>query len=80
LSNDRKVLLFNVIADNPYLIHYYLADNTIDIREVNFPNNGRDPFPLMLKRYNIEFNNIKGRNYTKNFHLTNQGKCFKKII
>lgn len=68
MSNDRKVLLFNVIADNPYLIHYYLADNTIDIREVNFPNNGRDPFPLMLKRYNIEFNNIKGRNYTKNFH------------
>ena len=51
LSNDRKVLLFNVIADNPYIIHYYLADDTIDIREVNFPNNGRDPFPLMLKRY-----------------------------
>ena len=68
MSNDRKVLLFNVIADNPYLIHYYLADNTIDIREVNFPNNGRDPFPLMLKRYNIELNKIKGRNYTKNFH------------
>ena len=26
------------------------TDDTIDIREVNFPNNGRDPFPLMLKR------------------------------
>lgn len=51
LSNDRKVLLFNVVADNPYIIHYYLADDTIDIREVNTPNNGRDPFPLMLKRY-----------------------------
>jgi hypothetical protein len=50
LQNDRKVLEFYVQSDNPYIIHYYLADDTIDIREVNFPNNGRDPFPKMLKR------------------------------
>jgi len=31
-------------------MHYYLADDTIDIREVNFANSGRDPFPLMLRR------------------------------
>ena len=51
LDNDRKVLRFNVQCDgNPYVIHYYLADDTIDITEVKFANNGKDDFPLLLKR------------------------------
>jgi len=51
LDNDRKVLRFNVHCEgHPYIVHYYLADDTIDIREVHFPNNGKDNFPLLLKR------------------------------
>lgn len=34
-------------------MHYYLADDTIEIREVNFANSGRDPFPLLLKRQKL---------------------------
>jgi len=36
LENDRKVLKFYVISDNPYILHYFLADDTIEIREINF--------------------------------------------
>ena len=51
LDNDRKVLKFNVHCDGePFIIHYYLADDTMDIRQVHFPNNGKDRFPLLLKR------------------------------
>jgi len=50
LENDRRVLRFYCESNNPYIIHYYLADDTIEIREVNFPNSGKDPFPLLLKR------------------------------
>ena len=81
MKNDRNVLKFNVKADNPYIIHYYLADDTIDIREVIFPNSGRDPFPLMLKRYFIfiKINKI-GRSYIKSLALTNLVRSTKKII
>lgn len=51
LDNDRKVLRFNVHCDgDPYIIHYYLADDTMDIREVHFANNGKNNFPLLLRR------------------------------
>jgi hypothetical protein len=51
LENDRKVLRFNAKYDNlKYIIHYYLADDTVEIREVHANNSGRDPFPLFLKR------------------------------
>jgi len=50
LENDRKVLKFYVFSDIPYILHYYLADDTLEIREINFQNSGRDPFPLMLRR------------------------------
>tara|TARA_B110000503_G_C7021658_1_gene360051 strand:+ start:63 stop:191 length:129 start_codon:yes stop_codon:yes gene_type:complete len=42
-----------------------LADDTIDIREVNFPNNGRDAFPKMLKRLNYI---ILDKKCPKSFH------------
>ena len=38
LENDRKVLKFFVQSDIPYIMHYYLADDTIDIREVKIAN------------------------------------------
>jgi len=53
LENDRKVLRFFSESEQPYIIHYYLADDTIEIREVNFANSGRDPFPLLLKRQKL---------------------------
>jgi hypothetical protein len=53
LENDRRVLKFYVYSGIPYIMHYYLADDTIDIREVKYANSGRDPFPLMLKRQRL---------------------------
>jgi hypothetical protein len=51
LENDRKVLKFYAKHYNlKYIIHYYLADDTVEIREVYIPNSGRDDFPLFLKR------------------------------
>lgn len=34
----------------PYIVHYYLADDTIEIRECHAPNNGRDAFAIHLRR------------------------------
>jgi hypothetical protein len=45
LDNDRKVL--------PFVAHYYLADDTIEIREVHHPNDGRDSFALLLRRQKL---------------------------
>ena len=51
LENDRKVLRFNAKFEGlKYIIHYYLSDDTVEIREVNYNNSGRYPFPLLLKR------------------------------
>jgi hypothetical protein len=59
LAHDRKVLRFFALWDDrdalygdrrPYVIHYFLADDTVEILEVNEPNSGRDPFPVFLKR------------------------------
>ena len=45
----------------PYIIQYYLVDDTVEVREVHEPNDGRDPFPVFLRRqklpkdrYNVE--------------------------
>ena len=59
---DRKVLRFYVVWDDrksaygelrPFIIQYYLVDDTLEVREVNKPNDGRDPFPIMIKRQRI---------------------------
>ena len=50
LNLDRKVLRFYVFSEIPYIMHYYLADDTMEIREINYANSGKDPFPLLLKR------------------------------
>ena len=38
------------------IIHYFLADDTIEIREVHEPNDGRDPFPVLLCRQKLAKN------------------------
>jgi len=66
LQNDGKVLRFYAQWDDdkmygeirPYIVHFFLADNTVEIQEVAIPNAGRDPFPSLLKRQKLP----------KNFH------------
>ena len=59
---DRKVLRFYVVWDDrqstygelrPFIIQYYLVDDTLEVREVHKPNDGRDPFPIMIKRQRV---------------------------
>jgi hypothetical protein len=51
LENDRRVLKFNASHDSlKYIINYYLADDTVEIKELFFHNSGRSKFPLFLKR------------------------------
>ena len=58
LTLDGHVLRFYAQWDDdkmygekkPYIIHYYLADDTVEVNEVQTANNGRDPFPTLLKR------------------------------
>lgn len=59
LDHDRNVLRFychwddseNMFGDPRELtLHYFLADDTIEIREVIYPNSGRDATPKFLHR------------------------------
>ncbi|XP_060762537.1 EF-hand domain-containing protein 1-like [Neoarius graeffei] len=62
LTLDRKVLRFFALLDDsdslyggkrPVIIQYYLVDDSVEIREVQEPNSGRDTFPLLLRRQRI---------------------------
>eukprot|EP00286_Rhodomonas_abbreviata_P008993 CAMPEP_0181342122 /NCGR_PEP_ID=MMETSP1101-20121128/30821_1 /TAXON_ID=46948 /ORGANISM="Rhodomonas abbreviata, Strain Caron Lab Isolate" /LENGTH=735 /DNA_ID=CAMNT_0023453537 /DNA_START=211 /DNA_END=2413 /DNA_ORIENTATION=+ len=63
LDNDRKVLRFycgwddkspdGVVEKRPFVLHFFLADDTVEVLEVNQPNSGRDPFPALLKRMKL---------------------------
>ena len=62
LANDRKVLRFegewddssSVYGDrNAYVIQYYLANDTVDVREAKVSNSGKDPFPTLLARQRL---------------------------
>jgi EF-hand domain-containing protein 1 len=55
LDNDRKVLRFFVRAEDglPYVWHYFLADDTVEIRECHFANDGRDSFSIYLRRQKL---------------------------
>ena len=65
LENDRKVLRYYAKFEGlKYIIHYYLSDDTVEIREVNYNNSGRDPFLYYSQ----------GINYQKNFSYLNQAK------
>lgn len=70
IDMDRKVLRFYVTWDDrsqaygeirPFIIQYYLVDDTMEVREVHKPNDGRDPFPVLIKRQKIPKNryNVK---------------------
>lgn len=59
LEHDGHVLRFYCVWDDPeslfhdpreLVLHYYLSDDTIDIKEVIPVNSGRDVVPLFLRR------------------------------
>ena len=60
IDHDRHVLRFycywddkeNMFGDNRYLVlHYFLADDTIEILERVPANAGRDAVPMFLRRW-----------------------------
>ncbi|XP_040283134.1 EF-hand domain-containing protein 1 [Bufo bufo] len=62
LTMDRKVLRFFSLWDDsgsmfgetrPVIVHYYLVDDTVEVREVHERNDGRDPFPVLMKRQRL---------------------------
>ncbi|KAF3702928.1 EF-hand domain-containing protein 1 Myoclonin-1 [Channa argus] len=62
LTMDNKVLRFFALWDDsdalygdtyPVTIQYYLVNDTVEVREVNKPNSGRDPFPVLMRRQKI---------------------------
>jgi len=59
LKYDRKVLRFYALWDDTpslygevrrFVVHYYLADDTVEVVESYKTNSGRDPFPKLLNR------------------------------
>jgi hypothetical protein len=38
---------------NCQTIHFFLVDNTVEVREVHSQNNGYMPFPALLKRQKL---------------------------
>ncbi|KAG5888287.1 hypothetical protein JTB14_006674 [Gonioctena quinquepunctata] len=59
LEYDGKVLRFKAVWDDrenefgalmEYEIMYFLADDTVSVKEVHEKNNGRDPFPVLLRK------------------------------
>jgi len=58
IDNDRKVLCLDVMwndttlcgGTNYYKLNYFLADDTVEVKEIRRQNNGKDPFPLLLRR------------------------------
>jgi hypothetical protein len=59
LKFDRQVLRFFCVWDDrpsmfgelrEFVMHYYLVEDCIEIREVSQPNSGRQSFPIMLRK------------------------------
>jgi hypothetical protein len=74
LDFDRKVLRFFVCSENlQFIWHYFLADDTIEIREVHFANDGRDSFSVYLRRQKLPETfdiNQPGQNFIGDRYLT----------
>ena len=61
IGNDRKVLSFKLLWQdsnyeggfNYFTLNFFLADSTVEVKEVRFQNSGKDPFPLLLKKQKL---------------------------
>mmetsp|Transcript_2187 Transcript_2187/g.5552 ORF Transcript_2187/g.5552 Transcript_2187/m.5552 type:complete len:646 (+) Transcript_2187:132-2069(+) len=69
LENNKRVLRFWCVWDDrqsmygdrrPYVLHYFLEDDTVEILELNENNSGRDPFPVFLRRTPLPKANLRG--------------------
>jgi hypothetical protein len=66
LANDRKVLRFQCFWDDHtrygtrqyFVLHFFLADDTVEILECYARNAGRDPYPVFYKRSPLRKNPI----------------------
>jgi hypothetical protein len=58
IKNDRHVLSFNILwpdtsydgGDKFFVLNFFLSDGSVEVKEINEPNNGKIPFPMLLKR------------------------------
>jgi len=68
------VLRFFVKSENlQFVWHYFLADDTVEIREVHFPNDGRDSFSVYLRRQKLPMSfavNQPGQQFIGDRYLT----------
>ncbi|XP_051470341.1 EF-hand domain-containing protein 1 isoform X1 [Apus apus] len=71
LIYDKQVLCFyamwddthNMFGENrPFIIYYYLADDTVEVREVRKKNDGRDPFPVLIRRQRLPKTLVDNKN------------------
>ncbi|XP_029314797.1 EF-hand domain-containing family member C2 [Cottoperca gobio] len=93
LDNDHKVLRFNCFWDDTesvfgdpreLILHYYLADDTVEILEIICPNSGRDTVPKFLRRSKLpkrsaqmkQPGQITERTVLNVFASTTQGKRY----
>lgn len=62
LQYDRNVLRFYCVWDDrdsmfgemrPFILHYFLVDDTVEVRQVKSASGGRDFFPVLLKRQKL---------------------------
>lgn len=49
----------------PVTIHYFLVNDTVEIREDHKPNSGRFPFPVLMQRLRIPKKMKPGHGKTK---------------
>jgi len=38
---------------NYFTLNFFLADSTVEVKELRFQNSGKDPFPLLLKKQKL---------------------------
>jgi hypothetical protein len=83
LENDRKVLKFFASFEGErFVIHFFLADDTIEVREVSLPNSGKDPFPVTFKRQKLPKKfalNQPGQTYAEDFLTADQLEVGKEV-
>jgi len=57
LEYDGMVLSFDATWNNDrYRVMYFLTDDTVAIREIHEPNDGKDPVAMLLKRMRVPKN------------------------
>jgi len=66
LDNDRRVLSFAIMwsdtsydgGDKYYRLNYFLSNGTVEVKEIQTPNNGSYPFSMLLSRQKLAKNPV----------------------